>query len=451
MDPVAITKSALGILQQFKQQIDDANATIEQAMQLKKHIDVLEVTIMMIPTRSSSSNDKFKEEIEPCEEKIIVNDSIHNDPTNMSSSTDDKFKKEIEPCEEEIHNDPINMQKIGKVAIIGAFNAAKVAPADWIGAGDPEIGSGINEYTGMIASMYASIQGSKDNNLSYELSKRNLSPAVVLSDMKNARDKKTNLRIFTDLDVMFCGMVFIVKNALEAIEEAVTSIKDIAALQQQNLSFCIPLPWNIRRIIAMREILKQHASILSEQTISLQNAIGIASYNVQLQMYESLMDASSNLDEFYDMRELWKKKIGPDKTRTTASEFCEALLMSLNSWYAFKDLRKKYLFNNFKYRFSNDNILLGRYINELYNTQRDDYISVFELSDALTKIFSDETNMKKSAFEYTKDVLIDKEKNFAASIVFEFIDVNKINSNTEHENHNEKKNDKAKHHYYYYC
>ena len=408
-----MTKSALDILQQFKKQIDEANTTLAEAMQLKKHIDVLEVTIMMIPTRGASDD-----------------------------KSDTTPKIEAEPVKEETRGAIDTITEVscdaGKVRAFNKLITGNKGVGQVVAAGMKSI----DEYTDLIGAMYSTIQASKENNLTKEF-KKNISPALVLSDMKNARDKKTNLRIFTDLDVMFCGMVFIVKAALEAIQEAVKSLKELAKIQDDSLSCCIPLPWSVQKILAMREVLQQHTSALSEQTISLQNAIGIASYNVQLQMYESLMDASSNLAQFYDMRELWKKKIGPDKTRTTALEFCEAMLMSLNaSSTGFKDSRKKYLFNNFKYRFSSDNILLHRYVNELYNTQQDDFISVFELSEALTEIFAAEANRNKSAFDYTRDVLLEKESKFASSIVFEFVDVDKFYNTTKSDD--EKKDDKGK-------
>jgi len=144
MDPIAMTKSALGILAQFKAQIDEANDTIEEARQLKKYIDVLEVTIMMIPSKSPSGDDKS-----------------------------DTAKQETEST---------------AAVVTKAVNAAK----------------GINDYTMIIGGLYSSIKHSKENGLSNEFTKdQELSPAVVLSSMKNAKDEKTNLRIYTDLDVMF--------------------------------------------------------------------------------------------------------------------------------------------------------------------------------------------------------------------------------------------------------
>ena len=54
MDPIAVAKSALGVLNAMKEKLQDCQTAKEEARSLLKDIVVFEVTLMMIPTRAPS-------------------------------------------------------------------------------------------------------------------------------------------------------------------------------------------------------------------------------------------------------------------------------------------------------------------------------------------------------------------------------------------------------------
>jgi len=76
----------------------------------------------------------------------------------------------------------------------------------------------------------------------------------------------------------------------------------------------------------------------------------------------STLDATSVLTNL-DMRDLWKKKLGIDRTRVPFSEFCDAFLSSVR--VKVKEARAAYIVEEKVGRFRAPcDVVLGRFLNE---------------------------------------------------------------------------------------
>lgn len=77
---------------------------------------------------------------------------------------------------------------------------------------------------------------------------------------------------------------------------------------------------------------------------------------------DSTLDATSVLINL-DMRDLWKKKLGIDRTRVPFSEFCDAFLSAVRS--KVKEVRVAYLVDEKVGRFRAPcDVVLARFLNE---------------------------------------------------------------------------------------
>jgi len=77
---------------------------------------------------------------------------------------------------------------------------------------------------------------------------------------------------------------------------------------------------------------------------------------------DSTLDATSVLTNL-DMRDLWKKKLGIDRTRVPFSEFCDAFLSAVRS--KVKEVRVAYLVDEKVGRFRAPcDVVLARFLNE---------------------------------------------------------------------------------------
>ena len=191
---------------------------------------------------------------------------------------------------------------------------------------------------------------------------------------------------------------------------------------------CIVLPWRVKKILALREDLGGHSDQLLKQVASLKSAIGVASYAVQLESLESALD-SSTVIKHRDMRQLWKKKIGGDRTKVKMTEFCEAFFSTVydNKDFGFKLLREKYIvpiFNRNKKvikekigRSTNSaEVGLSRFLSDIFNSNNDDDLSVYELCREIEETLK--CTPSSSALKATTAWILAKEFKFMSKLVF---------------------------------
>jgi hypothetical protein len=200
-------------------------------------------------------------------------------------------------------------------------------------------------------------------------------PGLKLQAMKDEVDA-SNMRVFSDLEVMFQGMAYTVLAALQVINGAVDQLKVLNNLGTPT-SYWACMPWKVSQTLAIKEDLGSHVEDLKHQITMLQTAIGVASYAVQLEQMESMMDTTSTF-KHRDMRALWKKRIGADKSRIPVDEFVDAFfcekpgVLTVNKHFEETVARRK-----------DPNIALGRFLSELVNENNDDDISVYELNSVM--------------------------------------------------------------------
>jgi len=109
------------------------------------------------------------------------------------------------------------------------------------------------------------------------------SPSEVLQEMKNT--KIDDIRVYSDLEVMFAGMAFIIKSALESMSDATETLQQMNTIGEPSYLWLCQ-PWKIAQMKGVKENLAGHFDSLAKQTVALQSAIGVASYAVQLEQLE---------------------------------------------------------------------------------------------------------------------------------------------------------------------
>jgi hypothetical protein len=151
---------------------------------------------------------------------------------------------------------------------------------------------------------------------------------------------------------------------------------------------------------------------LNNQTLALSNAIGVASYAVQLEQLENVLDATSDLRHL-DMKRMWKRKLGTDKTVVPFTQFFEVLLNTLAD--RLKVLRQVYHVQESinRSRFISE-VALSRYTNELFNENCDDDITVYEFGSALSGL----TKPGVDTLQLTANRLVLSERGFLKSLKF---------------------------------
>ena len=236
-------------------------------------------------------------------------------------------------------------------------------------------------------------------------------PGEKLQAMKDLVDA-SNMRVFSDLEVMFQGMAYTVLAALKVINGAVDQLKELDKLGTPS-SYWACMPWKVSQTLAIKEDLNGHVEDLKHQINMLQTAIGVASYAVQLEQMESMMDATSSF-KHRDMRSLWKKRIGSDKSRVPLAEFVDAFfcekpdVLTVNKAFEETVGRRK-----------DPNIALARFLSELINENNDDDISVYELNSVMTSAEKHSKFLKPlDSVGYTIHTIIENEKKLMRAILF---------------------------------
>ncbi len=227
--------SALKVLNMVKEQLKACEEAFVEARQLNKQIQGFEVTILMIPARA-------KTEEEPIEEE--------EKPENGGAAT---VKDKAKEYAKEAANFAVSQVKDR------VMDAVMQSPA------------------GALLQIFNTGKGIE--NIFDEKE-----PGKKLEAMKNALDEN-KMRIYSDLEVMFMGMAFIVGAALSSIREAVSVLKKMMAVGPPNCMWSV-MPWKVQELLGLKEELAGHRENLAKQVVQLQTAIGVASYAVQLEQLE---------------------------------------------------------------------------------------------------------------------------------------------------------------------
>lgn len=114
--------------------------------------------------------------------------------------------------------------------------------------------------------------------------------------------------------------MFIVSDAVETIQKAVETLKKVEEVGKVPWYAACVAPWKVNQMLALKGEIESYGDHITNQLASLQSAIGVASYTVQLEQLERSLDGT-RVFKHKDMKELWKRKLGADKTRVLCSEF----------------------------------------------------------------------------------------------------------------------------------
>lgn len=364
--------TALSILNKIKEQVKECEAAWVEARELNKQIQQFEVTIMMIPSRAPVPGEEETQPTSQNNNKIETNNGVGSVVREMGT---------------EMVNFAANKAKDA------AMNAITKSPA------------------GVVVEIF---QIGKDLEPIFD---EGVSPGQQLQKMKTEKDE-SGMRVFSDLEVMFQGMAFIVMSALQSIKAASEVLIRLNEIGKPNCFF-VCMPWKVQETLELKEELSGHRENITRQVTALQTAIGVASYAVQLEQLESVLDATS-VFQHRDMKMLWRKKIGCDKTKVPIAEFCESFLSATSK--EIDQGRVHYDISENIDRKSKADIALVRFLNELYNDNGDENLTVYELSSALQQKEKEGKIINKKSVEYTVLQLLQKEVEFLKSIRFRYID-----------------------------
>ena len=133
---------------------------------------------------------------------------------------------------------------------------------------------------------------------------------------------------------------------------------------------------------------------------------------MQLEQLENVLDATSDLRHL-DMKQMWKRKLGTDKSIVPFSQFFEVLLNTLEG--QLKELRKAYRVDERvnRNRFSSE-VALNRFTNNLFNENCDDSITVYEFASSLSAL----TKPGVDTLKLISENLIGSERNFLKTLTF---------------------------------
>lgn len=133
---------------------------------------------------------------------------------------------------------------------------------------------------------------------------------------------------------------------------------------------------------------------------------------MQLEQLENVLDATSDLRHL-DMKQMWKRKLGSDKSVVAFSQFFEVLLNSVSD--QLKYFRKAYRVDERvnRNRFQSE-VALSRYTNQLFNENCDDSITVYEFASSLSAL----TRPGGDTLAVIAENLIRSERTFLQSLTF---------------------------------
>jgi len=207
----------------------------------------------------------------------------------------------------------------------------------------------------------------------------------------------------------------VIKRGLKVVTAAIEVLKEMEQLGTPDYTW-VCQPWLQRRFTAVNDDLEKTRGSLKGQIQYLQTAIGVASYAVQLEQLERALDATSSITHG-DMKILWRKLIGADKTKTEVSSFCEAFISAVAK--QLKDKRGNgFVQEQIGKHGGMQETLMCRYLNRKLNANGDNYITVFELDSALRKMAPNPTALSVDALLKS---CMKREQEFQRLIKFQFI------------------------------
>lgn len=357
-----MARSAFDILSKLKEELKAAEEAFEEARDFRQQIESLEIIVMMIP-----NNDKQNKE------KNI----------KVETKSDSNAKKMVAYGKQKLERSLLEM-------------------------------TGLDQIVDVIKS---TLQSGDDVEPLY--SQGEIRPAEVLRSMKSCAE-------FSKLDVMFQGMSFIVCDAIRTIDNGTVTLREMQDIGPPKWWWKCLMPWNMERIMELKGNLGMHKINLSKQIESLQAAIGVASYTVQLEQLESVLDATSAF-RHTDMKMMWKKKIGSDKTRVLINDFFEAFMSyieceSMNN----KDLQEMLSKTSSREKIDNKmvvNVAHLRFINYIFNENNDENLSVFEANNRLC-LFGDRAP-RHASLPFVFDFILKQEQCFIEKVKFTLLRLTK--------------------------
>jgi hypothetical protein len=197
MDPLAMAGTALSILNKIKEQVKECEAAFVEARELNVQIQGFEVTIMMIPARARAENEE-----PPPEPKLEVTDVATSDASGVAAATE--FGVQMKNF------------AVGK-AKDKALQALEKSP----------IGVAVELF-----------KIGKDLEPIFD---EGVSPGAKLQEMKTLVDAN-GMRVYSDLEVMFQGMAFIVASALKSIKGATDVLMQMNEMGTPNCWWTC-MPW----------------------------------------------------------------------------------------------------------------------------------------------------------------------------------------------------------------
>ena len=140
---------------------------------------------------------------------------------------------------------------------------------------------------------------------------------------------------------------------------------------------------------------------------------------MQLEQLENVLDATSGLRHL-DMKQMWKRKLGTDKSIVPFTQFFEVLLNTLGD--QIKQLRRMYQAEERinRNRFTSE-VALSRFTNTLFNENCDASITVYEFASALSAL----TKPGVDTLKLVAARLMQSERNFLKSLKFTTLKIEK--------------------------
>jgi hypothetical protein len=215
-----------------------------------------------------------------------------------------------------------------------------------------------------------------------------------------------------DLEVSFAAMRFIVQSALGIIDDAV---KDVKLIQIPNCCWVIQ-PWKVQAQNEVGKRLDGHLDSIDKFNGQLQSAISVASYCISLEQLENVLNATSML-ACMELRDFWKRKIGISNIRSKMNEVVESFLDEVKDKIAVYKKEHCHVTERFVKMKTTPEVALGRFLSNLWNSNGDAYITVYELNTN-TLAYAQKLGKDCPVISLTTDSIIALEKLFYSKIVF---------------------------------
>lgn len=308
--------SAIGFLASLKQKLDDANAVGDRAIEVKKFIDLFEITMAMIPRRTGKENapNIFQADKPSTESRNLIEKSVSIDDSEKFSQDNEK-----ESTPEDVESEGLmkqlefilpkgsleRFQSLQSFSIQMSNTASQITAL--VQAGDLEK-TAANETQSFVFCVTSSIKPKKV--------KRETTTGQQLLEMKNNES-------VSDLDITFMGINCLVRSGYEEIEDAVNLVIEISRNPASIAWFLTP--WKFQELIDMGNELEEHLRKVDKFINLLQTAISVASYAVSLEQLDNTMNAA-NAIEHESFKKFWRKRIGTNVSRVPIDLFADIFM-----------------------------------------------------------------------------------------------------------------------------